>query len=105
MEGHKPLGACRVCLVEIEGGRGSLQASCCLPATDGMVARTNTRRVRNARKAVVELMISAHRQDCNACSRSLNCELQAIAKRLGIQENRFEGAMPARRMDTSSPSI
>jgi len=105
MEGHKPLGACRVCLVEIEGGRGSLQASCCLPATDGMVARTNTRRVRNARKAVVELMISAHRQDCNACSRSLNCELQAIAKRLGIQENRFVGAMPKQVMDTSSPAI
>jgi iron-only hydrogenase group A len=105
MDGHKALGACRVCLVEIEGGRGSLQASCCFPATDGMVARTNTRRVHDARKAVVELMLSAHRQDCNACNRSLNCELQAISKRLGIQENRFEGAMPKRTMDTSSPSI
>ena len=105
MDGHKPLGACRVCLVEIEGGRAGLQASCCFPATDLMVVKTNTRRVHNARKAVVELMLSAHRQDCNACSRSLNCELQAIAKRLGIQENRFVGAMPEQVMDTSSPSI
>ena len=105
MPGHKPLGACRVCLVEIEGGRGALQASCSFPATDGMVVRTNTRRVHNARKAVVELMLSAHRQDCNACNRTLNCELQAIAKRLGIRENRFEGEMPKRIEDTSSPAI
>ena len=105
MDGHKPLGACRVCLVEIEGGRGALQASCSFPAADGMVVRTNSRRVHNARKAVVELMLSAHRQDCNACNRTLNCELQDIAKRLGIRENRFEGEMPPRIMDTSSPSI
>jgi NADP-reducing hydrogenase subunit HndD len=105
MEGHKPLGACRVCLVEIEGGRGGLQASCAFPAADGMVVRTNTQRVRNARKTVVELMMSAHRQDCNACNRSLNCELQALSKRLGIQENRFEGEMPPMIMDTSSPAI
>lgn len=105
MDGHKALGACRVCLVEVEGGRGGLQASCALPATDGMVVKTNTRRVHNARKTVVELMLSAHRQDCNTCVRSLNCELQAIAKRLGIQENRFMGAMPEQLVDTSSPSI
>ena len=105
MDGHKALGACRVCLVEIEGGRGALQASCCFPATDGMVVKGNSRRVHNARKAVVELMLSAHRQDCNACNRSLNCELQAIAKRLGVQENRFAGAMPKQVLDTSSPSV
>lgn len=105
MEGHKPLGACRVCLVEIEGGRAGLQASCAFPAADGMVVKTNTKRVHSARKAVVELMLSAHRQDCNACNRSLNCELQAIAKRMGIQENRFAGEMPKQIMDLSSPSI
>ena len=105
MEGCKPLGACRVCLVEVEGSRGALQASCAFPASDGMVVRTNTRRVHNARKTVVELMLSAHRQDCNACARTLNCELQALAKRLGIHENRFAGSMPPQIMDTSSPSI
>jgi len=104
MEGHKPLGACRVCLVEVEGGRG-LQASCALPATDGMKVRSNTKRVHDARKTVVELMLSAHNQDCNTCVRSLNCELQQIAKRLGIQENRFKGEMPPAIVDTSSPSV
>lgn len=104
MDGHKALGACRVCLVEVEGGRG-LQASCALPATDGMVVRTNTKRVHDARKTVVELLLSAHRQECLTCVRSLNCELQDLAKRLGIQENRFEGEMPAQLVDTTSPSV
>jgi len=104
VDGHKPLGACRVCLVEVEGGRG-LQASCALPATDGMVVRTNTKRVHDARKTVVELMLSAHAQDCNTCFRNLNCELQQIAKRLGIQENRFMGEMPPKVVDKSSPSV
>ncbi len=70
-----------------------------------MVVHTNTRRVHNARKTVVELMLSAHRQDCNACAATLNCELQALAKRLGIQESRFAGAMPPQIVDTSSPAI
>ena len=104
MEGHKALGACRVCMVEVEGGRG-LQASCALPATDGMVVKTNSKRVRDARKAVVELMLSAHRQECTICNRNLNCELQEIAKRLGVQENRFEGEMPPALVDESSPSV
>ena len=104
MEHRKPLGACRVCLVEVEGGRG-LQASCAFPATDGMVVHTNTKRVHDARKSVVELMLSAHRQECTICNRNLNCELQTLAKRLGIQENRFEGEMPPQLVDTSSPSV
>ena len=104
MDGHKPLGACRVCLVEIEGGRG-LQASCAMPAADGMVVRTNSKRVHDARRTVVELMLSAHRQECTTCTRNLNCELQALAKRMGIQENRFLGEMPPQLVDTSSPSI
>ena len=104
MDGHKALGACRVCLVEVEGGRG-LQASCALPATDAMVVKTNTKRVHDARKTVVELMLSAHRQECLTCVRSLNCELQDLSKRLGIQENRFAGEMPPELVDTSSPSV
>ncbi|MHB9036675.1 MAG: NADH-dependent [FeFe] hydrogenase, group A6 [Armatimonadota bacterium] len=104
IDGHKALGACRVCLVEVEGGRG-LQASCSFPAADGMVIKTNTKRVHDARKTVVELMLSAHRQECLTCVRSLNCELQALTKRLGIQQNRFEGAMPPALIDETSPSI
>ncbi|MFQ3549193.1 MAG: [Fe-Fe] hydrogenase large subunit C-terminal domain-containing protein, partial [Armatimonadota bacterium] len=104
MEGHKPIGACRVCLVEIEGGR-ALQASCATPAADGMVVKTNTKRVQAARRTVVELLLSAHNQECTTCNRNLNCELQAISKRLGISENRFMGEMPEALVDTSSPSV
>jgi NADH-quinone oxidoreductase subunit G/NADP-reducing hydrogenase subunit HndD len=104
LENVHAIGACRVCLVEVQGGRG-LQASCVYPASDGMVVKTNTPRVRSARRAVVELMLSAHRQECTVCSRSLNCELQKIAKQLGIQESRFDGAKPRQIIDTSTASI
>ena len=104
MEGVHAIGACRVCLVEIQGGRG-LVASCVYPVSEGMAVKTNSPRVRSARKAVVELMLSAHRQECTVCGRNLNCELQAIAKQLGIVESRFEGAMPKQITDTSTPSI
>jgi len=104
LEGVHKAGACRVCVVEVQGGRG-LQASCVYPVSDGMVVRTNTERVRKARRMVVELMLSAHRKECTVCGRSLNCELQAVAKRVGVDESRFEGAMPKTVVDTSSPSI
>ena len=104
MQGHHPIGACRVCLVEVEGGR-ALQTACTFPVTDGMKVRTSTPRVRSARRTVVELMLSAHRQDCTVCGRNLNCELQKLSKQLGIQESRFEGAMPKAVVDTSSASI
>ncbi len=104
LEGVHAIGACRVCLVEIEGAR-ALQASCTYPAAEGMVVRTNTPKVRAARRTVVELMLSTHRQECTSCGRSLNCELQEVAKALGIQESRFEGTMPKMIVDTSSPAI
>ncbi|HEY3298439.1 MAG TPA: NADH-dependent [FeFe] hydrogenase, group A6 [Armatimonadota bacterium] len=104
LKGVQAIGACRICLVEVQGGRG-LQASCVYPATNGMIVKTNTARVRAARKAVVELMLSAHRQDCTVCGRNLSCELQAVAKQLGVQESRFEGVKPKQITDTSSPSI
>lgn len=104
LEGIHAIGACRVCLVEVEGAR-SLQTSCTTPVSQGMVIKTNTARVRSARKTVVELMLSAHNQECTSCSRNLNCELQQVAKQLGIQTSRFEGAKPKVIVDTSSPSI
>ncbi len=97
------IGACRVCLVDV--GARTLQTACTYPAADGMKVVTNSPRVRSARKTVVELMLSAHRQECTCCPRSLNCELQKIAKQLGVQESRFPGEMPEQIMDTSSPSI
>ena len=98
------IGACRVCLVEIEGNR-NLQASCVFPASEGLVVHTNNDRVRKARKFAVEMLISNHPMDCLACPRNLNCELQSIAEELGIREVRFSGAQSGGRIDDLSPSI
>lgn len=98
------IGACRVCLVEIENTRG-LQASCVYPVGEGMKVRTNTPAIREARKAVVELILSNHPMECLTCNRSTNCELQALAKKLGIKDIRFTGENSEFRPDFSSASI
>lgn len=98
------IGACRICLVEIERARG-LQPSCMYPVMEGMVVRTNTPAIREARKAVVELILSNHPMECLTCERSTNCELQALAKQFGITEVRFQGENTVFPKDTSSPAI
>lgn len=99
-----PLGACRVCLVEVEGAR-NLCAACSTPVTDGMVINTNNKRVREARKLVVELLLSEHCGDCQYCERSEDCELKELANELGIRQTRFEGEKPAALVDDSSPAL
>jgi NADH-quinone oxidoreductase subunit G len=103
--GHTP-GACRVCVVEVEGQR-TLVASCVFPVTEGMAVRTNTERVRAARKMVVELLLANHPAECASCVRSGNCELQRIAEHVGVRDIRFSTEFPARDkvIDASSPSI
>ncbi|HOD97805.1 MAG TPA: NADH-dependent [FeFe] hydrogenase, group A6 [Syntrophales bacterium] len=103
--GHAP-GACRVCLTEVEGQR-SLTAACSFPVTEGMVVRTNTERVRVARRLVVELLLSNHPQECNFCVRNGNCELQRVAEAAGIKRLRFEPPEFSREgmIDYSSPSL
>lgn len=98
------IGACRVCLVEIEGSK-SLQASCVYPCSEGLVVRTNSQRVREARKAVVELLLSNHPTDCFTCVRNLNCELQTVAHELNIRDIRYDGARPQIPLDLKSPAI
>ncbi|MCR4440582.1 MAG: NADH-dependent [FeFe] hydrogenase, group A6 [Peptococcaceae bacterium] len=98
------IGACRVCLVEIEKTRG-LQPSCVYPVAEGMKVKTNTPVVREARKAVVELILSNHPMECLTCSRNTNCELQALAKKLGIKDIRFEGENTEFPVDSSAPAI
>jgi NADH-quinone oxidoreductase subunit G len=85
---HTP-GACRVCLTEVKGQR-SLIAACVFPVSDGMVVRTNTERVRLARKMVVELLLANHPAECNYCVRSGNCELQKVAEAVGLKRVRFD---------------
>ncbi|ACV61127.1 hydrogenase, Fe-only [Desulfofarcimen acetoxidans DSM 771] len=97
-------GACRVCLVEVQGAR-TLQASCVTPVAEGMVVKTNTPEVRQARKLNLELIMSNHPQECLICPRSTNCELQAVAAELGLKELRFEGTNRHYQPDNSSPSL
>ncbi len=98
------IGACRVCVVEIEGARG-LIAACSQPATEGMKVRTNTRRVREARRTVVELLLSEHDGDCQVCDRNDDCELQALARELGIKEVRYAGGKARRYQDMTTPAL
>ena len=98
------IGACRVCLVEVERARG-LQASCVYPVAEGMVVRTNTPAIREARKAVVELILSNHPMECLTCDRNTKCELQALAKQFGITDVRFKGENTEFIQDVSSPAI
>lgn len=75
------IGACRVCLVEIEGVN-KLAAACNSPVTEGMVVKTNSPRVRNARKTNVELILSQHNCRCATCTRNGSCKLQSISRDL-----------------------
>ena len=98
------LGACRVCLVEIEGER-NLQPSCTYAVRDGMVVHTHSTKVRKARRTVVELLLSEHPSECTTCARNGNCELQALAEELGLREIRFPVEPHGHEADESSLSI
>jgi len=84
----KPVGACRVCVVEIQGAR-NLVASCAMPAEDNMKVFTNTDRVLNARKLVVELLMTQGQHNCITCESSGDCVLQDLAYSLGGEKPRF----------------
>lgn len=88
MDNHP--ASCRVCVVEVKGKR-ALMPSCATPVSPGMEVITNSARVLQARKTVVELMISDHPMDCLKCGKSGDCELQDIANRLGIDDVRITG--------------
>ncbi len=90
LEGKDPLGACRVCTVEVAGAP-TLAASCSMPVKEGMEILTNSKRVRNARRTVVELLLSEHDGDCQTCERSGDCELQDLARNLGVLGIRYDG--------------
>ncbi|SMG14173.1 NADH-dependent [FeFe] hydrogenase, group A6 [Dethiosulfovibrio salsuginis] len=96
--------SCRICVVEVEGRR-NLAPSCATPATNGMVIKTNTIRVLNARKTVMELLLSDHPKDCLVCAKSGNCELQDLAEKFGLRENRFEHGAQSTYVKDVSPAI
>lgn len=101
----RPEGACRLCMVEASGAR-TLVASCVYPVSEGMIVKTNTEKVREARKTVVELLLANHPKDCLCCQKSGDCELQKIAADLGLRKIRFEGGeTKAHTIDCSNPSL
>ncbi|MBR3402962.1 MAG: [Parasporobacterium sp.] len=97
------MGDCRMCTVEDDKGR--MFASCSEEPRDGMVIFTNTRRLRKYRKLIIELLLGAHCQDCNTCSRNGDCRLQHMARRYGIMNVRFSDYREKLPQDHSSPSI
>ena len=104
LEGRTPLGACRVCLVEVEDAK-TMMAACATPVAKGMVVRTNSRAARAARKMSVELLLSEHEGNCQTCDRNQDCELQSIANEMGITEIAFPGEKPAITEDASTPAL
>ncbi|MHC5157379.1 MAG: NADH-dependent [FeFe] hydrogenase, group A6 [Planctomycetota bacterium] len=97
-------GACRVCIVEVEGARNYV-ASCAFPVSDGMKIHTNTQGLRKARRDIVELILDNHPQDCHTCERDGNCELQRLAASMGIRNRHFEGEKKHYEKDLSSDAV
>ena len=96
-------GACRLCLVEVEG-RGILGA-CSTPPEPGLIIRTNTQELREIRKISVELLLANHDRECTSCVRSGSCQLQDIARRLGISKVRYRTIHQRKPVDYSNPSV
>ena len=82
------IGACRMCLVEVKGAKAYC-AACVYPVTEGMEVNTNSPAIIKARKGTLELILSNHRMECLSCVRSTDCELQALCREYGVDQNRF----------------
>ena len=85
-----PYGACRVCLVEVEGTPRKYTPSCTTPATDGMVVRTSTPSLVEARRMVLELLLIKHPLDCPICDKAGECQLQDLVHEYGLGQSRFD---------------
>lgn len=104
LKGINEVGACRMCVVEVQGAR-TLQASCVLPVSEGMVVKTCSPAVLEARKTILDLILSRHERECLTCSRNLSCELQKLCDEMGIDKVSFEGEKIKYNVDEASPSI
>ena len=98
------IGDCRMCIVEVEGRRG-FTTSCITKVEEGMVVYTNTPEIIQARRTILDLIISNHHMECLTCVRAGNCELQDLARKFDIKEIMFEGEKNNYEIDEKSPSI
>ena len=96
-------GACRLCMVDVAGI--GLVPACSTPPTDGMTVSTNTAETRSMRKMIVELLLASHSDNCPTCQKSTTCQLQALARRLGVTKVRFKKQRRDGCIDSSSPSL
>jgi NADP-reducing hydrogenase subunit HndD len=97
-------GACRVCIVQVEGMRNYV-ASCAYPVADGMKIQTHTKELRTARRDIVELLLDNHPEDCHTCERDSNCELQRLAYAMGLRHRHFKGERKHYEKDLSGASV
>jgi NADH-quinone oxidoreductase subunit G/NADP-reducing hydrogenase subunit HndD len=104
MEGFNEEAACSLCLVEVKGAKNLLR-SCVTKVTEGMEVTTKSQRIFRARKTILELILANHPQDCLACERNQNCELQKLAEEMGITEIKYEKTRNDLPLDESSLSI
>ncbi|UCF89785.1 MAG: (2Fe-2S)-binding protein, partial [Desulfobacterales bacterium] len=103
----KPFGACRLCIVQINGLRG-LPTACTTPAQNGMVVVTETEEIQRIRRTIVALAIANHPTDCLLCQKSQTCELLAVARYLAVEKRsmeRFRRETPDKPLDTSNPAF
>ena len=98
----RPFGACRLCIVEIEGMRG-LPAACSTPVAEGMVVRTDSETLNRVRRQTLELVLSDHPLDCLACRQNGRCELQKVAAYLGARGEEFDRLGKSLPLDSSNP--
>ena len=98
------IGACRICVVEATGARG-LVTACVFPVAEGMEIKTNSAKVRAARKTTLEMILSTHDKRCLSCARSTNCELQKLCLEYGVDSTAFAGYTPRHTIDTSTPHL
>ena len=107
MKERNEIGACRICIVEANEGRGFRSvASCVYPVSEGMEVRTNTPNIQKSRKTTLELILSTHDRKCLSCVRSGNCELQALCHAYGVDnEGCFDGTRPVYELDKSTPHL
>ena len=104
MDGLAPSGACRMCVVDVEGAPNLLTA-CSYPVADGMKVRTHSPRAVETRKMIVQLLLANHPDDCLYCGRSSNCDLQQLARDLGVDRREYRGVKSDRPLDVSGPSL
>lgn len=104
VKGLAPSGACRVCVVEIEGF-ANLVPACSYPVAQGMKIETHSPKAVTARRTIVELLLANHPDDCLYCAKSAECELRKLAENLGIHQRLYSNTSIARKPDYSSPAI